>query len=314
MNTKDFLGLIAMCVCLLSAEVTLLTSPQRGTGDFGGNRGATAPSQPASLPSGPASISGIVLRSDNRTPIEGAEIQATGAGGVATMTTDASGRFTFKDIAAGNYTIRARRDGFFGTTLSAATTPMQNTTVSTSAAQPDATVQTLLMAAASVGGRVTHSNGRSAPEARISAMRFRYVGGGTTMATFGNTITDADGNFRISGIEPGELYLRAAVVRNAAGESIPATVTYFPSAREYSSGTLLTAAAGLELVADIQLVEGIRRRISGRITGADPKPAGVVFALPPQGATVDSVEAGMARNIAAANGSFQMETMRPGVY
>jgi hypothetical protein len=61
-------------------------------------------------------------------------------------------------------------------------------------------------------------------------------------------------------------------------------------------------------------VEGIRRRISGRVTGADPAPGGVVFALLPQGATVDTLEAGMSRNIAAPNGSFQMETMRPGVY
>jgi uncharacterized protein (DUF2141 family) len=237
----------------------------------------------------------------------------TGAGGVATVTTNESGRFTFKDIAAGNYSIRARRDGFFGTTSNGATAPMQNMPVITSPAQPDAAVQILLVAGASVGGRVTHSNDRPAPEARISAIRFRYAGGETTMATFGNAITDAEGNFRISGIEPGELYLRAAVVRNAAGESIPATVTYFPSARAYSSGTLLSAAAGVELIADIQLVEGIRRRISGRVIGADPA-VGVVFALLPQGATVDNLEAGMSRNIAAANGSFQMETMRPGVY
>ena len=317
MNNKLFRNLFVIGVCLLIAEVTLLTSPQRGTVDFGGARGATAQPQQASLPTGPASISGVVLKTHNRTPIEGVEIQATFlAGGTATVMTDASGSFTFKDIAPGNYRIRAQRRGFFGSAANGSVAPMQNTQVVVSPAQPNVTTEILLLEGATVSGRVTDVNRRPVPEARVAVISFRYAGGEATLATSGNGVTDVDGNYQILGVEPGEYYLRAAVIRNVAGESTPQTVTYFPSGTDYSQGVVVAVAAGSQLTADIQLVEGTRRRVAGRLVGADPAAIGPVsFMFMPQGAAAtDNLEGRATQRGTTADGSFQVETMRPGIY
>jgi hypothetical protein len=327
MNTKRFRTLVFVGACVLIAEVTLLTLPQRGGGGFGGvagpagagnNRGAAGqPAPPGVLPSGTTSISGVVLSSHDRTPIESVEIQATGgAGGIATVLTDASGRFTFKDIAIGSYRLRAQRNGFFGPLANGNTAPMVTTQVATSAAQPDATVEILLLAGSGVTGRVTDSTGKPVADARVSVVRLRYAGSETSIAAPANAVTDAAGNYRIFGVEPGEHYLRAAVRRSAAGATIPQTVTYFPSGRDYSEGTLLPASPGSEVIANIQLVEGTRRVVSGRLISPDPTAvATVTFVFVPHGpAAIDNMEASALQRSSGAAGTFQLETMRPGVY
>jgi hypothetical protein len=312
MNTKHFRTLVALGVFFLIAEVTLLTVPQRG-GGFGG--GAVAQPQ-VSLTAGTTSISGVVLRSNDRTPIEAVEIQATGtAGGTATVLTDASGRFTFKDIAIGSYRLRAQRNGFFGALANGNTAPMVTTQVATNAAQPNATVEILLLAGATVTGRVTDSSGQPFADARVSVVRLRYAGSEASIAASGNAVTDAAGNYRIFGIEPGEHYLRAAVRRNVAGATIPQTVTYFPSGRDYSEGTLLPAAAGSEVIANIQFVEGTRRVVSGRLVSPDPRALGTLaYMFVPQGPSAIDNEAIAVQRSSTADGTFQVETMRPGVY
>src|SRR5688572_5073132 len=146
MNLKLFRTLIGIGVCLLIAELTLLTLPQRGVLAPAG-AGATQAQQVA-LPTGPASISGVVLRTHTRAPIESVEIQATfvgGSGGTATVLTDGSGRFTFKGIATGSYRVRAQRAGFFGPLASGGIAPMLNTQVVIQPAQPQATTEILLL-------------------------------------------------------------------------------------------------------------------------------------------------------------------------
>jgi hypothetical protein len=327
MNTQHFRTLVFVGACVLITEVTLLTLPQRGGGGFGGgvgaagagnNRGAAGqPAPPVALPSGTTSISGVVLRSHDRIPIEAVEIQATGgAGGIATVLTDSSGRFTFKDIAVGSYRLRAQRNGFFGLLANGNTAPMLTTQVATSAAQPDATVEILLLAGSAVTGRVTDSTGRPVADARVSAVRLRYAGSEVSIAASTNAVTDAAGNYRIFGIEPGEHYLRAATGRSAARPTIPQTVTYFPSGRDYSEGTLLPASPGSEVIANIQLVEGNRRVASGRLVNPDPTAIGqVAFVSIAQGpSAIDNAEWSAVQRDIPADGTFQVETIRPGVY
>jgi hypothetical protein len=330
MNIKLFRTLVLIGVCFLIAEVTLVTAPQRGVGGFDGigaggfpNQAAATPTPVPALPTGTASISGVVLRSNDRQPVAGAQIQISYEGGPAyptsgprpttSATTDVSGRFSFRDIAIGTYFVRARREGFFGPALYGATELMVNVQTALTAAKPDASVEMLLIPSVTISGKVVDADGQPVPDARVSVVRIVYLASERTINTPGTAVTDVAGNYLIRGIEPGELYLRAAVRRNAAGNSFPQTVTYFPSAKDYSEATLLPAAAGSETIANIQILEGTRRRVTGRVMNAA---AGTVsYALMPQGpGALDSIETAAIQRSATTDGTFQIETMRPGVY
>lgn len=56
-------------------------------------------------------VEGRVLDRDSREPIAGAEVKATSGSGEHKTTTDADGRF-FLELAAGDWKLRARTDGY----------------------------------------------------------------------------------------------------------------------------------------------------------------------------------------------------------
>ena len=67
-------------------------------------------------PRGTAVIRGVVVAADTGTPIRRAQVRASAPGARSSRlaTTDAQGRFEFKELVAGRYTLSASKGGFVG--------------------------------------------------------------------------------------------------------------------------------------------------------------------------------------------------------
>lgn len=77
--------------------------------------GAASSPSPAAAeqPASAAPLEGVVLTAGEETPIAGATVTATGAGGrEVSATTDAQGHFVFSDLPPGRYSVAIRQSGF----------------------------------------------------------------------------------------------------------------------------------------------------------------------------------------------------------
>src|SRR6266478_430893 len=78
------------------------------------------------LPLNTANITGTVMRSGTGEPLDQAAVSLIPAGDVSapmSVETDATGRFSFRNVAQGRYAIRVRREGYFGRLLHGVSQP-----------------------------------------------------------------------------------------------------------------------------------------------------------------------------------------------
>src|SRR5262245_7485014 len=107
-------------------------------------------------------IEGRVTRTDATTPVSGVRIEVQDAFPSSSLrtpfsaeaTTDGGGRFTIRDVPAGNFNISASHDGYLGKTIGTQREKV-TTAVSVAAGQRVEVPRLELIASATIQGRVT---------------------------------------------------------------------------------------------------------------------------------------------------------------
>jgi Carboxypeptidase regulatory-like domain len=223
--------------------------------------------QPAPVP---GQISGHVYRADTGEPLSKAVISliprfaanAAGPGGrrgpqdqsgqpdARSVLTAGDGSFTISDVLPGNYTVRASHIGFVPQTYGQDRTH-GSTVVQLASAQSLDHIDIRIAPAGIISGTVVDQDGDPLENMQVAAEQIRYQPGGTIREnTVNGESTDDQGNFRLSGLEPGSYLLR---VNNAAGMGgIPPAVTYpqtyYPGgALSIDAAEHLTISAGTDL-------------------------------------------------------------------
>lgn len=135
------------------------------------------------------SISGTVKDASSGTPIEGAAVETLPA--TSTATTDSSGAFTISNIPVGVYTVTATKSGYVVFSLAGVGVAAGRTTLVSLVLTPESP-----SGPGTVSGIVKNAAGSGIQNAIVS------VEGQSATTT-----TDASGNFTLTGVNPGFVYL-----------------------------------------------------------------------------------------------------------
>ena len=288
----------------------------------------------------PGRISGRVTLEGANTPVAGARIMLiptarpngpTGPmgpmGPLPQATTDQDGRYTFDRVAPGTYRIDVQKTG-----LAPLTDPPRSPTVQVAAGQSVDGVDRQLQKGGVIAGRILDPNGEPLPDAQIMVMRRMTppVASGMParlVGTGGGQPTNDLGEFRVSGLAPGEYYVsampRPAMFGGGSGGGARARQasrttlgrTFYPGTADQAAAQPLAVAAGAEvgnIVFAMQAVPAFR--VSGMVVDENGSPvAGAMVMLmgdPRNGGIMGP--AGRVRT--QDNGRFDMDDVPAGSY
>jgi hypothetical protein len=175
---------------------------------------------------GPAEISGVITTDgDTPQPVRRAEVRAIAAGGPPrTAHTDAEGRFIFRNLPTGRYTIEASKPGFVRTAYGARRYDRPGTPVTLTDVQRTQALQIRMPRGAVITGRIVDEFGQPAQGARVRAQQVRTVNGERTLsdvpmagALMGETADDR-GVYRLYGLPAGEYVVSATPRSTGPGD------------------------------------------------------------------------------------------------
>jgi hypothetical protein len=178
-----------------------------------------------SLPAGTATISGVVITADTPgRPIRRVTLTLSGGDTAPLMAiTDDSGRFAFRALPAGRYTLAAERPGYVRTWYGATRPNRLGTAIAVADGQQVANISVRMLRGAVITGTLTTETGEPARDARVSVMAFgnSYFTGERTLVSAGispvGQLVDDRGAYRIYGLAPGDYVIAATIPSRGAG-------------------------------------------------------------------------------------------------
>ena len=324
-----------MRLLIVAATLAALSQgppPGAPTGGRGGQMGPGMPpraGQPQEqAPKGTAVIRGVILAADTGTPIRRAQVRASAPGirSSRLATTDAQGRFEFREMPAGRYTISASKGGFVGLQYGQRRPSESGTPLELSDRQVMDKLVIALPRGSVISGRIFDEFGEPIANAVVNAMRYAYAGGTRRLVASGGQnardTTDDQGNFRLFGLPPGEYVISAnfrgggGEVTDPAGEPSGYAPTYFPGTSNVTEAQRVRIDVSQEQSSvNFALIATRLVRITGSVIDSKGAPvtAGALMLMP-----ADTLRAGMQMPNAGArvdaNGSFRLIDVAPGRY
>jgi carboxypeptidase family protein len=231
-------------------------------GQAGGGRGqlpprdATGANLGGDQAAGTAVIRGRVVSADNGTPIRRAQVRAQ-AGELRAnrlVSTDAQGRFEFKDLPAGRWNLTASKAGFMTLRYGQKRSFEAGSPIEIADAQVMERADFALPRGAAITGRIFDEYGDAVANARVQVLRYQTVQGQRRLTPAGGgDQTDDTGSYRIYGLAPGDYYI-SATLRAANGpffddnnnDTTSYAATYYPGTGSVVEAQRVTLGVGQE--------------------------------------------------------------------
>jgi len=295
----------------------------------------------APAPAAPGRLSGRVTADGTNGPLAGARVMVfpmlrgpmPPSGPMPTppqAMTDQDGRFVFNGMVAGEYRIDVQKTGF-----ASSADPTARPRTYTVAAGQTLDVSIVLSKGAVITGKVLDQKGEPVTDAHVMALR-RFTPPGATAVPprlipapmQGPQQTNDIGEYRVSGLPPGE-YLLAASPRNMGfggpgmssttghgGGTPTATTTYYPGTVDQAGAQSITVAAGAEVSNIVFVLQSAPAyRVSGVVVDENGAPiahAMVMLMLDPRGGMMFMGPGGTAQT--GDDGRFSIGDVTPGTY
>jgi len=268
-----------------------------------------------------AGIGGVVTAADGGAPIRGAEIVLRG--GTASPNarppstiSDAEGRYEIRGLSPGSYTITASKTGYVALAYGQTRPRQQGRTIQLAASEIARNVDIALPRGAVIVVRVADLYGDPAPGYRVIAYQPAFTGGTRTLTPVGQGpglmfSTDDRGEFRLSGLAPGEYIVGAtpaganATIANPRGRD---PQTFYPGTVVEADAQPVFVGLGEEVSIAFQMAAGVRSaRISGVIHGTARPTEVRMMRRSLGGNSLDSITP-------APDGRFTAPNLTPGEY
>jgi hypothetical protein len=224
------------------------------------------------LPTGTAIIRGLVT-SDAGTPVRRAQVRANigGMPGAKITTTDASGRFELRELAAGRWTVTASKPGFV-TQRFGQRRPFEVTSpIDLTDGQRFDGANFALLRGGVISGRLQDDLGDPVANVRVLVQRRQMIDGQRRLINAGvNDETDDTGAFRLYGLAPGDYYVSAVNRMNPLeqqGDGNGFAPTYYPGTGNVGDAQRVTVRAGEEVSIGFSLLPVRLVRVSGTVIG-----------------------------------------------
>jgi len=279
-----------------------------------------------------ASISGTVVDAITGQPLKSASVWArnfqTGSGGrhFASASTDAEGHFTLDGLVPGRYGVSASREDYVGQRRGG--NGSGGKLISVVADQHIDNVILQLTPGAVVAGHVRDAAGKALTGVSVEVLRYFYDGGQKQLhGVRSAALTNAEGEYRITGLAPNRYYLRASSAttsessndssgKSASGNSSPKEAyasAYYPGSSDLIRAVELVVLPGADLSGiDLTLPSVRTVDVSGKvlITGNSTPAAKADVNL----VDADGASSATRQCVADAKGNFQLRDVLPGNY
>jgi protocatechuate 3,4-dioxygenase beta subunit len=324
---------LSLAASIASAQVQIVTT-------------TTAPADAMQFPvpgrqtkTGTAQIRGRVLAAETGNPIRRAQVRISGPDIVPKASlTDAEGRFEFRDLPAGRFTINATKSGYVSVQYGQTRPYESGRPIELADKQIVANADISMPRGSAISGRILDEFGEPMPDVAVTALRQSWSGGRRRLTPVGGRVgqTNDLGQFRLYGLPPGEYYVSATlrngmefmaiemlVADRAAGASPTASTptsgyapTYFPGTASAGDAQKITLMPGQENASvDFALVPVRLSRISGVVLGSDGKPtAGAMVNVMPANRNEPMLFSGASATRTNQDGAFTLSGVAPGEY
>ena len=317
---------------------------QTGPGSDMGPIQMPSPGRP--LKTGSGRIKGQLRTADTNAPVRRAQVRISSTEILPkTAVTDAEGRYEFRDLPAGRYTLTATKAGFV-TINYGQTRPFESgKPIELGDAQVIDKADFTIPRGSAISGRIVDEFGEPIADAQVSAMRSTWVNGRRRLQATGRPAQTNDlGQYRIYGLPPGDYYVSAStggggemmIVERVAATFVAAGAgsaggtgpsgsepksgyapTYYPGTSNGSEAQRITLAVGQEMSsADFSLLPVRLVRVTGTVIGSDGRPLeGAVISTTARNQSDNHIMFPMAGSSRTdKNGQFTLNNIAPGDY
>jgi hypothetical protein len=304
------LWLVALVFCSTASSAQSAPPPQGPPRDN---------AQPAKA--GTATLRGHVVAADTGQPLRKAQVRvfAPELRENRMTTTDGDGKYEFKELPAGRYTVMAQKGSYVNLQYGQLRPFEPGKPLEILDRQTLERIDFALPKGGVVTGRILDEFGEPLADAQVAAQRYQNIGGRRRLVPAGRPATTNDiGEFRLFAIPPGQYYV-SATLRNMGGmigdsdDRSGYAPTYFPGTANMAEAQKVTVGLG-QIISDINvaLIQTHTSRVTGVAVDSQGRPMmGMVMAVP-RGDSV-MMMFGPPGQI-KPDGSFAISGLTPGIY
>ena len=269
----------------------------------------------AQQPEATGTVDGNVVNALTGEPVNKAEVTLAGPPPQSAATTDASGHFVFRGLAAGSYWLNPQRPGY--------TTEDPPRQMTLAAGERKSGVEIRLVPLGTISGRVVDEYGLPVPNCFVQVMLRAFERGRNRLTPRGGEQTNDKGDYRIHSLPRGRYYvdLRCWGELVAPHPLMPAddprtpklviAPQFYPGVPDVNGAAQVAVAAG----ANARGIDFVARRINavtvrGRILNAGENVQVILLSDQPGARDWIQFSAGVDRS----KGTFQISGVPPGSY